>query len=292
MSNGQKSPCRKRIGGGPLRRIATVTLLLTGLLRVDSSQWLPAPSPAWTPYGTHVGKTARITLQDGSSVDLNTDSRIQVCFSGGRREVVLVHGEALFDVVHHPDWPFALRAGAATIKAAGTKLSVRLREDDATDVLVIEGGVGIDGVRWSKSMRVGYARPMAPFSLTAYAGELISVNSTTVLSRVEVPPTTLRRRTAWTEGWLWFAKEPLPEAVAEFNRYHRQRLVLVDPALGSLEIGGRFRSADLESFIATLEHSFNVRRIAPAVHGTDMDTIYLTARCRRARQQCNWPLVQ
>jgi hypothetical protein len=61
------------------------------------------------------------------------------------------------------------------------------------------------------------------------------------------------------DGWIWFSKDPLPEAVAEFNRYHREQLVLVDPALARLEIGGRFRSTDLDSFIATLEHSFDVR---------------------------------
>jgi len=68
--------------------------------------------------------------------------------------------------------------------------------------------------------------------------------------------------------------------------------VLVDPALASLEIGGRFRSTDLESFITTLEHSFNVQTIPAVVHGADVETIYLTGRCARARQQCNWPLVQ
>jgi transmembrane sensor len=154
------------------------------------------------------------------------------------------------------------------------------------------GGVGIDSGRAPAYARVGYAHRGGRFFLTAFAGELISLNSTTVLTRAELTPAALERRTAWTEGWLWFAKDPLPEALAQFNRYHRQRLVLVDPSLASLEIGGRFRSTDLESFIATLEHSFNVRTIPAAAHGTGVQTIYLTRRCVRAQQQCNWPLVQ
>jgi len=267
-------------------------LALCGVLRVDSSQWLPAPSPVWMAYVTHVGRVTRITLQDGSSVALNTDSRISVRFTGQRREVELVHGEALFDVVRHPDWPFVVRAGAAAIHAVGTKLSVRLRENDATDILVLEGGVDIDRVREPEFKRVTYVGQASPLALTAFAGELISVNSATVLNRMELTPAALTRRTAWADGWLWFAKEPLPDALAEFNRYHRQRLVLVDPALTGLEIGGRFRSTDLDSFIATLEHSFNIRRIPSVVHDDGVDIIYLAGRCRRARQQCNWPLVQ
>jgi transmembrane sensor len=248
--------------------------------------------PAWADYRTRVGQTARLTLQDGSSLDLNTNSRVEVRFSAGRREAVLVRGEAIFNVIRHPDWPFAVTAGAATIRAVDTKLSVRLRENDATDVLVMAGGVGIDLSRARRLIRVAYTRQDGPYNVTAFAGELISMNSTTGISRVELTPTALQHRTAWTDGWLWFTQESLPEAVAEFNRYHRQRLVLVDPALASLEIGGRFRSTDLDSFIATLEHSFNVRRVPSAVHEADVDTVYLTGRCERARQQCNWPLVQ
>jgi ferric-dicitrate binding protein FerR (iron transport regulator) len=110
--------------------------------------------------------------------------------------------------------------------------------------------------------------------------------------RAQLPPAILKRRTAWTDGWIWFFKEPLPEAVAEFNRYHRERLVLVDPALARLEIGGRFRSTDLDSFIASLEHAFHVRATSPPVRGTGATTIYLTGSCGRAQQQCNWPMVQ
>ena len=123
------------------------------------------------------------------------------------------------------------------------------------------------------------------------AGESIAVSSTSVLLREQLSPAILKRRMAWTDGWIWFAKAPLPEAVAEFNRYHREQLVLVDPALARLEIGGRFLSADLDSFIAALEQHFDVRAVPSAIHGTAA-TIYLTRSCKRAKQQCNWTMGQ
>jgi transmembrane sensor len=304
MSNRRKSPWRGYPGRTGTRKLAALVLLLVSLARIDSGHWLPSAEPVWTPYTTNVGRTERVTLQDGSRIDLNTDSEIKVRFVRGERQIVLLHGEALFTVVHRPDWPFSVRAGVATIRAVGTKFSVRLRDDNEAEVLVIEGRIAIEGGRphvgeWhsvptegAAVARVGYSREVSPFPLLASAGELISVNSRTVLSRVELPPVALARKTAWTDGWIWFTKEPLPEAAAEFNRYHRQHLVLVDPALASLEIGGRFRSTDLDSFIATLEHSFNVRAVSSAVPGTADATIYLTGRCERAKQQCNWPMVQ
>jgi len=291
MSNRRKYAVHRRLGRKGMRRIQILLILLVGLLRVDSAQWLPSAEPAWIAHATHVGRTDRVTLQDGSRVDLNTDSEIKVRFAGGERQIVLLHGEALFTVVHRPDWPFSVRAGVATIRAVGTRFSVRLRDNQEAEIIVIEGRIAIEGGRQRESggerpghirrrsttngdtgaplaspliatvghSRDGSAREGSADPLIAFAGEQISLNPMSELSVTELTAAALKRSTAWTDGWIWFAQAPLPEAIAEFNRYHRRRLVLVDPELASLEIGGRFRSTDLDSFIATLEHSFHVR---------------------------------
>jgi transmembrane sensor len=290
--NTQKSMWRRCLGRGKIRRLEILILAVISIARVDSAQWVPHPDPVWTLYATNLGRIQRFILQDGTRVDLNTDSAIKARFTGGQREIVLLHGEALFTVVQRTNWPFSVRAGGATIHAVGTKFSVRLHGNDAADVLVMEGRVGIEGGKGAAVANVSRSQVQTPFALIVSAGESIAMNSTTVLARATLSPTTLKRRTAWTDGWIWFFKDPLPEAVAELNRYHRERLVLVDPALASLEIGGRFRSTDLDSFIATLEHSFDVRAMSPIVRGTGSATIYLTGRCLRAQQQCNWPKVQ
>jgi transmembrane sensor len=283
---------RKCLGRKAIRRLAIFILVSVSIARVDSAQWLPRPNPVWTLYATNVGGMQRFVLQDGTQVDLNTGSEIKARFTGGMREIVLTHGEALFTVVHRPGWPFSVRAGSATIHAVGTRFSVRLREDDEADVLVIEGRIALEGGSGAPVAKVSRSQGTTPFTLIVSAGESIAMNSTALLARAQLSPATLKRRTAWTDGWIWFLKDPLPEAVAEFNRYHREQLVLVDPALARLEIGGRFRSTDLDSFIATLQHSFDVRARSSAVPGTKAATIYLTGRCVRAQQQCNWPLVQ
>jgi len=72
--------------------------------------------------------------------------------------VVLTHGEAFFAVVHRADWPFSVRAGSATIRAVGTKFSVRLREDDEADVIVIEAALPLRAAQRPPLEASGYRR--------------------------------------------------------------------------------------------------------------------------------------
>jgi len=53
------------------------------MLRVDSAQWLPHPNPVWSLHATNVGGIEQLVLQDGTRVDLNTDSEVKVRFTGG-----------------------------------------------------------------------------------------------------------------------------------------------------------------------------------------------------------------
>lgn len=128
MANG-KSSWREVLGRKGLRRVGISILVAISFLRVDSTQWLPSPKSAWVPYAMGIGSVGRFILQDGSRVDLNTGSKIEVRFAGQKREIVLTRGEALFTVVHRSDWPFAVRAGGVSVHSAGTKFSVRLRDD-------------------------------------------------------------------------------------------------------------------------------------------------------------------
>ncbi|MCU1259130.1 MAG: hypothetical protein JWO80_2015, partial [Bryobacterales bacterium] len=267
--------------------IGCTAIAALALLYVESKDWRNNARPTWTDYSTAVGELRHLVLQDGSQVDLNTGTEIRTRVDADRREVILTRGEARFRVQRSEGAPIFVSAGTAKVKAAGTEFSIRLVNSAQVDVLVEEGRVDI-------SVPAHQARfpdmLASTLSLSVSAGESISLRSNDVYARETLSPPALKRRTAWTDGWIWFSKDPLPEAVAELNRYHREQLVLVDPALARLEIGGRFRSTDLDSFIATLEHSFDVRAGSSAVRETGAATIYLAARCRRAQQQCNWPM--
>jgi transmembrane sensor len=54
-------------------------------------------------------------------------------------------------------------------------------------------------------------------------------------------------------------KMSLPDAVAEFNRYNRRQLVIEDPALREIRVGGNFQSNNVDGFVRLLQAGFAVR---------------------------------
>jgi transmembrane sensor len=243
------------------------------LLYVEHEDLLTDTASAGVIHSTAVGEVRHLDLQGGNRVDLNTGSQIRTRVESGGRVVVLTRGEARFRVESRDRVAFFVFAGNASLKSAGADFSVRLVDSSQLDVLVASGRVDISV---PAAAAAASFRPSPPVSVAASSGEAISLRPGVVYVRQRLSAAAVERRTAWTDGWIWFCAAPLPQAIAEFNRYHEQKLVLVDPRLVSFEIGGRFRSTDLDSFIATLEHSFDVR--ATAVPGTRAATIYLTER--------------
>ncbi|MEJ1960797.1 MAG: FecR domain-containing protein [Gammaproteobacteria bacterium] len=105
----------------------------------------------WKQYSTAVGEQRVIELQDGSTVRLNTQSRIAVRLSEHTRDIRLISGEAIFKVHHDTARPFRVHTLGAFIQAVGTEFNV-YRRADRTKVAVLEGRVQISsGPRQTRS---------------------------------------------------------------------------------------------------------------------------------------------
>jgi transmembrane sensor len=210
----------------------------------------------WQVYETDFGGFQRVVLADGSTAMLNTDSRIRARMSSGRREIVLDRGEVLFTVAHDARRPFDVTAGETVVRAVGTAFSIRLMDHKQVDVIVAEGRVAIDPP--DDSLNSKLPQPVAlPTISTLAAGETVSVKAHRLKVR-KIADEDVSRKLAWTQGRIWFDRVTLTEAVAEFNRYNRRQIVIDDPAIAALRIGGTFESTDLDSFVAALE-TFGIR---------------------------------
>jgi transmembrane sensor len=206
----------------------------------------------WQRFETAIGGFSRLVLDDGTLVDLNTNSALLVRFRDSRREARLVRGEVRFMVAHEKSRTFIVSVADASVRAVGTSFSVRLRDPAYVDVLVAEGSVAIS----SKS--VSATPPLNAGEAAVLQPDRVSV------SRVE--PTLMKRRLAWTAGRLEFRGETLGEAVAEFNRYNVRQIAIGDAALAGIRVGGVFNATDPESFAAALASAFEVK---PEISGTD-----------------------
>jgi transmembrane sensor len=204
-------------------------------------------TPRNTSYETIVGGLEAIPLSDGSHMTLNSDSEVQVAVTAKERGVELNHGEAFFEVAKDPTRPFIVKAGHARIIAVGTQFSVR-REGDQVDVVVIEGHVRVERDNQSTG---------APPALLA-PGDVARSDGQGVLVQ-EKPLPEAEAILSWRSGFLVFHETPLKEAVAQFNRYNTRKIIIDDPKVANLKIGGNFKSTNSEAFVRLIESGLPIR---------------------------------
>lgn len=189
----------------------------------------------------------RLTLEDGSVVELNRGASVEVVFSATERRVRLVSGEASFTVAKNVARPFVVGAGGVDVRAVGTVFNVRL-ESAAVEVVVSEGRVNLDApARAATSLSVGQRAVVA---LTA-AGAPPQI---AMLSADEIAA-----RLAWQPRLLDFTDAALAEIVAEFNRRNPVQLTVGDPVLGAVRLSATFRSDNVEGFVRLMESDFGMR---------------------------------
>lgn len=162
-------------------------------------------------HRTATGEQADIVLPDGSRAHLNTDSAIAVRFSPDRRQIVLLRGEALFDVEKDAARPFEVMAAQGQATALGTVFAVRARDGGAT-VTVVEGHVRV-GPQIQARGPVLHAGEQVRYEKGAAPGVVRTVDPAAVL--------------AWRKGSLLIDDRPLPEALAEIDRYRPGRMILL-----------------------------------------------------------------
>jgi len=241
LTEGDPSPSPRESRGGRRRgRVlavaASVALALGGGLYIYSTGLFSG-----TRYSTRVGAMDTVPLADGSHVTLNTDSRIRVALEAKERRVDLDRGEAFFDVAKDPARPFIVQAGDKRVVAVGTQFSVR-RDHNDIRVAVTEGKVRVEDAS-------------SPVVLTA--GSVARTANTEVLVH-EAAGAEVEELLSWRTGYVVFRETALADAVAEFNRYNTRKIIIADPTIAAIRIGGNFRSNNTDAFLWLLQSGFPV----------------------------------
>lgn len=206
-------------------------------------------------YTTALGERKTIQLPDGSAVQLNTNSQIDVSYSKTQRKIVLKYGEGYFDVAPNKQKPFAVYAGNGIVTAVGTAFSVFLR-DEKIDVMVEEGTVALSSTRTLTEQ--GTTPQPAALLGTVSAGQNVIFEET--VERVDlIAPDTVQRKLSWREGRLAFAGEPLSAVVDSISRYTDISIDIEDSDLRQLPIAGSFNVGEVDAMFEALQIMINVR---------------------------------
>lgn len=210
-------------------------------------RWLSAPTEASAAtYATAAGQQRSVQLEDGSSILLDTDSRITVSYSPSTRRVDLLRGQAQFSVHGNHAWPFVVHAGNGTVTAVGTQFQVRL-DGSSTDVALLQGKLAIatwmpDGTTQNASL-VG--------------GEGLAFDASGHITPVH--PLDLQQAQGWTQGKLFVHDWRLPRLLQEMNRYSSTKLSIGDPSLQDIHVSGIFRTNDQQTFLQLLQQGWAIR---------------------------------
>jgi transmembrane sensor len=191
------------------------------------------------------GEIRRLPLADGSVATIDTSSELRVAMANDSRRVTLRKGQAWFEVAKDLKRPFIVDAEIAQMRAVGTAFSVR-RTDEGVQVAVTEGKVATWASDASGTMTILEAGQYATFRRGAPA----PVTGTA--------PAAIERSLAWRDGEIALENEALSSAVAQFNRYNRQQLVVVDRDLADERLVGLFEIDKPAVFAATLAASLDV----------------------------------
>ena len=250
LAPGMRPMSRRYLNARPLLAIAASVFIVWAVVA------------AWWQYGrdvysTALGEQRSIALADGSTVELNSQSRVRVRFDNRQRRIELLEGQALFHVTKDPARPFLVSADGTTVRAVGTVFDV-YRKHAGAIITVVEGIVVVDDNEKAGSASTTPVlperphergdHPFVPIRLAAGGQAIVKPGA-----GVETGPVNVGAAIAWTRRELVFEFTPLEEAAEEFNRYNARKLVIEGEPLRAFKVSAIFRSTDPRSLVRFMQ---------------------------------------
>jgi len=238
------SPSRRRFlatGGGAIAAGVAGAFLLPPLARAR--------------VRTGVGDRQRLNPTAGLNLDINTDSRVS-WKTGEQRQVWLERGEMAINVPRGAP-ACRLSGGNGRLTLVSGTLNARLR-GQALDLMVMDGDCVIIPERAAIFEGVGTAAAGQP--LTVRAGHAIMATGSATRLR-PVNDGDIEFTSGWRHGELILDGQTLGTAVDEYNRYLKHHIIIADPQLESLRLGGRFDTRNPDDFLSALNAGFSIHAV-------------------------------
>ncbi|OZI36938.1 Fe2+-dicitrate sensor, membrane component [Bordetella genomosp. 10] len=224
---------------------------LAALLVAGSSGYLAYSSVPWRTWvadeRTATGERRQVVLADGTRVDLNTATAIDVAFSETERRIFLRGGEVLVETGHDAGRagaayrPFIVQTRQGRIRALGTRFVVRDGADD-TLVAVLQGAVELTPDGAPSARRVLDAGQQARFT-AARVGAVAPADA---------------HAADWARGMFVADQMRLADVVSELSRY-RPGVLRCDPAVADLRLTGAFQLDNIDVILDALPRTLPVR---------------------------------
>lgn len=195
--------------GEHVKEEGTVVRLQKGALQYENTEEAREEvfSPAFHTIFIPRGGEYQLTLSDGTVVWLNSDSRLRypVSFSLSERRLILVEGEAFFDVAPDVERPFIVECSGQDVMVLGTQFNLSAYTEQAhIQTTLVSGSVRI--------------HPEGSDTLVLHPGQQAQLDkSSGTLSVREVDVSVI---TAWKDGFLVIEDQTLDQIMNTISRWY------------------------------------------------------------------------
>lgn len=225
------------------RQVLRMLLILAGVGGIGwGLQEKTSLGDVWADYRTRVGERRRLDLADGTRLELNTDTAVDVLFDERQRLIRLRAGEVFIRTGKRGDTrPFFVESHQGRVQALGTSFSVR---------------------QLSHSTHVGVLEDQVRILPNAGSGEggLLKAGESADFDSYSLGPSRLCRatETAWVDGQLIVLDARLGDVIDELSRY-RTGAMQCDERAARLRVSGAFRLDAIDAVLANLQTSLPIR---------------------------------
>ena len=253
-------PVRGRFTRYVLAGAASVAAIALGWLGI--AQWRATQVPVAPVYAKHyeaTGAMQSLALADGTLIQLDRHSSIDVHFDRHYRRIEVQRGHALFDVGKDPVRPMLVDVGGHILQDIGTVFDVK-RAASGDTLTVISGRVRVLDAQPATTKDDGLLLPGAAIAdLTA--GQQIELDAG---GATPVQPVQIAQATAWLPAEISFQHETIATVARRFNAYTSTPLDIDDGAIAQKRISGVFHADNPQAFVAYLSSLPGVRIIHDA----------------------------
>ena len=243
---------------GSTRRVAARVAGLAAaavMAWVGIGYWRNANGLVERSFSGDVALVRAVTLPDGTLVQLDRNSVIDVHFDGHVRRIEVIRGNALFDVGKDAKRPMLVNVGGHVLQDIGTVFDVK-REASGDTLTVISGRVRVINAS-DVSKNLGSDLSIGGDAIADLtAGQQISLGVASVGAKQSVP---IAKATAWLPSEIKFQHETIGNVARRFNAYTSKPLVIENDSIAGERISGIFHADNPQAFSAYLATLPDVR---------------------------------
>lgn len=224
-----------RLGRGVLKYAAVILIAVVGYYLFDSKILNSGDEGSLIAFETYVpkGEKSIVTLPDGTTVNLNADTRLCYYSDFVTNRRVYLSGEGYFQVAHQSKNPFRVETDFYTTKVLGTKFNTVAYSDMKHAKTTLESGRVLIGKETGGEM-------VDLVMLQPYEQFIYDVQS----QSYKVQKANVLDVLSWQSNALIFDNISLGEMVKELERHFNVSILMQDSMLSQIKYRGKFKNGE------------------------------------------------